>query len=62
MAQETLYLKAERNVEVTEEDVFLKDVAKVFCQDPVLLSKCNSLKIKKSGKTGRSGMWRMCWI
>ena len=30
MAQETLYLKAERNVEVTEEEVFLKDMAKIY--------------------------------
>ncbi len=42
-----VYLKVSQLTEVQEKDVFLKDVAKVFCQDPVLLSKCNSLKIKK---------------
>ena len=31
MAGEVVYLKAERNVEVMEDDVLLKDMAKIFC-------------------------------
>ena len=31
MAGEIVYLKAERNVEVKDDDVFLKDIAKVYC-------------------------------
>ena len=50
MAQETLYLKAERNVEVTEEDVFLKDVAKVYCKDAHIAAKVKAIKIHRFGK------------
>ena len=50
MAQETLYLKAERNVEVTEEDVFLKDVAKVYCKDNHIAAKVKAIKIHRFGK------------
>ncbi len=42
-----VYLKVAQITEVQSQDVFLKDVAKVTCKDQVLLSKCNSLKIKK---------------
>ncbi len=50
MAQETLYLKAERNVEVTEEDVFLKDVAKIYCKDAHIVAKVKAIKIHRFGK------------
>ncbi len=50
MAQETLYLKAERNVEVTEEDVFLKDIAKVYCKDNHIAAKVKAIKIHRFGK------------
>ena len=47
MAGETLYLKAERNIEVTEDDVFLKDVAKVFCADSHITAKVKAIKIHR---------------
>ncbi len=42
-----VYLKLNQITEVQKKDVYLKDVAKVACQDPALLNKCNCLKIKK---------------
>ncbi len=50
MAQETLYLKAERNVEVTEEEVFLKDVAKIYCKNPHVTAKVKAIRIHRFGK------------
>lgn len=50
MAGETLYLKAERNIEVTEDDVYLKDVAKVFCGDAHISAKVKAIKIHKFGE------------
>lgn len=41
-----VYLKVSQITEVQNKAVFLKDIASVSCQDPVLLSKCNSLKVK----------------
>ncbi|MDO5417097.1 MAG: stage V sporulation protein AA [Lachnospiraceae bacterium] len=37
--------------EVQSPDVFLKDVAEVFCPDPALQNKCRSLKIKTIHET-----------
>lgn len=50
MAEETLYLKAERNVEVTSADVFLKDVAKVLCKDSHITAKVKAIKIHHFGE------------
>lgn len=47
MANETVYLKAERNTEVQSEDVFLKDVASVRCADSALEAKVKCLKVHK---------------
>lgn len=55
MAEETLYLKAERNVEVTQADVRLKDVAKVYCKDSNITAKVKTVKIHqfKAGEQKR---------
>lgn len=45
MAEETLYLKAERNVELRKDEVFLKDVAKVLCEDKHILAKIKAVKL-----------------
>lgn len=50
MAGETLYLKAERNVEVMQDDVFLKDVAKIYCADPHITAKVKAIKIHRFGQ------------
>lgn len=45
MASETLYLKAERCVEVTKDDVFLKDIAKIYCADSTVAAKVKAIKL-----------------
>lgn len=45
MANETLYLKAEQNVEITEEKVYLKDVAKLTCKDEHVKAKAKAMLI-----------------
>lgn len=50
MAKETVYLKAERNSEVTQEDVFIKDIAKVYCQDAQIMAKVKAVKLHKFAK------------
>lgn len=42
-----IYLKIDSITEVRKQDIFLKDVGKVVCQDEALQNKCSSLKIKK---------------
>lgn len=49
MTGQTLYLKAERNVEVTEADVWLKDVAKVYCADSHIVAKVKAIKLHQFG-------------
>ena len=41
----TVYLKPKRNAEVTQEAVFLKDVASLTCGDEHLLAKAKALKV-----------------
>lgn len=43
----TLYIKGDRNVEVTEQDVFLKDIVKMECSDKKILPKLQTVKILK---------------
>lgn len=47
MANEIVYLKAERNIEVQREDVFLSDAASVRCANPQIEAKAKSIKIYK---------------
>ncbi len=41
-----VYLKVNQITEVQNQDVFLKDIAKVICEDQVLQNRCSSLKVK----------------
>lgn len=50
MANQTVYLLADRNTEVQSEDVFLKDVAGVRCADPQIEAKVKSIRIHKFHK------------
>lgn len=43
----TLYIKGDRNVEVTEQDVFLKDIVSMECSDKKFLLKLQTVKILK---------------
>lgn len=47
MANEIVYLKAERNTEVQSEDVFLKDVASVRCANSQIEAKVRCIKVHK---------------
>lgn len=42
----TLYLNVSQITEVHEKDVYLKDVAKLYCDDQNVVNKCNAIKIK----------------
>lgn len=52
MADEILYIKAERNVEVTQDAVCLKDVAKMTCLNEHILNKAKTIKIYHFHKDG----------
>lgn len=43
----SLYLKLEQISEVHEKDVYLKDIASLYSDDPAVLNKCRALKVKK---------------
>lgn len=45
MAGEILYIKTERNTEVTTEDVYLKDIGKMTCTDNHILAKVKAMKV-----------------
>ncbi len=45
MHQEILYIKLDKDVEVTVADVYLKDLGSVFSKDDTIVNKCESLKI-----------------
>lgn len=47
MPEITVYIKANRNTEVQEDDVFLKDIASVHCSDKTTLAKARSIKIHR---------------
>ncbi len=46
MANATVYLKCERNVEVQSPDVYLKDVASLRCMDRQISAKLKALKVQ----------------
>ena len=50
MADTICYIKLDRNVEVTVEDVFLKDVGSIRCADSMVAAKVKSIKIHKFPK------------
>ena len=50
MPGETLYLKAERSKEVTTDEVFLKDVAKIYCADSYITAKVKAIKLYSFGE------------
>ncbi len=45
MANINVYLKAEQNVELTEPEVFVKDIAKVYTSDVHLAAKIKAIKV-----------------
>ena len=49
----TLYIKGDRDVEVTKPDVALGDLLSMECTDKLMLAKINTLKIIRFKKSGR---------
>lgn len=45
MAQVTVYVKAERNTEMRVDEVFLKDIASVYCDDKAVLAKARAIRL-----------------
>ncbi len=52
MADVTVYLKCDRNVEVQEEDVFLKDLGALRCADGGISARLRAVKVHHFGKEG----------
>ena len=50
---ETVYIKADRDVEVTKPEVTLGDVLKIECSDPNMVPKLNTLKLLKFHHTDK---------
>ena len=49
MANTTVYLKCDRNVEVQSEDVFMNDLGSLRCADQVTAAKLKALKVHHFG-------------
>lgn len=45
MSTINVYLIAEKNVEVEKDEIFLKDIAKIYCSDSVVTAKVKAIKI-----------------
>lgn len=45
MAQTTVYVKAERNTQMQTDDLFLKDIASLYCDDKTVLAKVKAIKL-----------------
>ncbi len=52
-SNETVYIKADRNVEVTKPDVTLGDVLKMECSNPVIIPKLKTIKLLKFHHTDK---------
>ncbi len=50
MANATVYLKCDRNVEVQSEDVFMTDIGSLRCADSTVAAKLKALKVHHFGK------------
>lgn len=49
MQKETLYLKMDRNAEISKEDVRIADLGKTYCRDKALLARVRTRKVTKLG-------------
>ena len=47
MEKTTLYLKLEKNVEICSEDIFLKDLGTLYCENNTVVNKCKDIEICK---------------
>ena len=53
MANTTVYLKCDRNVEVQSQDAFLSDLGQLRCMDPHVAAKCKAIKVHHFEKNGQ---------
>ncbi len=53
MAQTTVYIKAERNTQMQTDDVFLKDIASLYCEDKAVLAKVKAVKLHTFHEKGK---------
>jgi len=51
MQQDIIYIKLEQDVEVTQNDIFLKDVGSIYCKNDTVVNRCNSIKLGKLSET-----------
>lgn len=54
MAGTVLYIMARQKVEVLQDDITLEKVASIFCEDPVIKAKANSIRIYRFRKNGKT--------
>ncbi len=47
MQKETVYVKLERDVEIQTDDVYLKDLGKIYCKNDNIVNRCKTIKITK---------------
>lgn len=45
MAQTTVYVKAERNTQMRTDDLFLRDIASLYCDDKTVLAKVRAIRL-----------------
>ena len=45
MAQTTVYVKAERNTQMQTDDLFLKDIASLYCDDKAVLARVKAIRL-----------------
>lgn len=57
---DTIYIKADRNIEVTKPEVTLGDVLKIECANPSVTSRVKTLKLLKFHDTDRKNKNRTC--
>lgn len=53
MAQTTVYIKAERNTQMQTDEVFLKDIASLYCEDKAVLAKVKAIKLHTFQEGGK---------
>lgn len=54
MADPVCYIKLNRNVELTEADVYIKDIGSIRCADKLVAAKVKSIKVHKFRSAGDS--------
>lgn len=51
MQQDIIYIKLEKDVEVTKSEIFLKDIGSIYCKNDNIVNGCNAIKIGNLSET-----------